>query len=101
MFERIGGRPSLLQLLNHFYADVRQARHIPLGLREEHFKAWLGLWDINCHIWLSPDCADEISALALQIGQRLRQFCGVRQSLSFLRELHLPQSKNHEADSFL
>lgn len=120
LFERLGGRPPLLRLLHHFYADVRQhqllgpifeqqienwpahiekiadfwtqvtggpsgygggmpARHIPLGLREEHFKAWLGLWDINCQQWLSADCAGELSALARQIGQRLRQFCGVPQ----------------------
>ncbi len=121
LFERLGGRPSLLRLLHHFYADVRQhqilgpifepqienwpahiekitdfwtqvtggpsgygggmpARHIPLGLREEHFQSWLGLWDINCHQWLSADCAGELSALARQIGQRLRQFCGIPQS---------------------
>lgn len=118
LFERVGGRPGLLRLLNHFYADVRQhsligpvfeaqvenwqehietiasfwgqiiggppayngqmpARHIPLSLREEHFEAWLSLWDFNCHRWLSPDCADELTAYARQIGRRLRQFCGV------------------------
>jgi hemoglobin len=125
LFERLGKRPSLLRLLNHFYADVRQhrligplferqinnwpqhienvanfwtqvtgspgtyaggmpAHHIPLGLREEHFRAWLGLWDFNCHIWLSSDCADELSSLARQIGQRLRQFCGVPPSSVFI-----------------
>jgi hemoglobin len=125
LFERLGGRPSLLRLLNHFYADVRQhrllgplfesqvenwpehisnvadfwaqvtggpsiygggmpAHHIPLGLREEHFRAWLGLWDFNCHLWLSRDCAGELSALARQIGQRLRQFCGVPPSPAFI-----------------
>lgn len=118
MFDRIGGKPGLLRLLNHFYADVRQhrvlgpiferqiddwgshiekiatfwsqvmggpasysgqmpARHIPLELREEHFKAWLGLWEVNCRQWLEPDCANELIGLAGQIGQRLRQFCGV------------------------
>ena len=120
LFERLGGRPALLLLLRHFYADVRQhhllgplfdrqienwpehiekiagfwtqvtggpsvygggmpARHIPLGLREAHFQAWLGLWDINCQLWLVTPCASELSALARQIGQRLRQFCGVPQ----------------------
>ena len=118
LFERLGGRPALLRLLHHFYADIRQhtvlgpifnsriqhwpehiekiadfwtrimggpadyagnmpAPHIPLGLREEHFQAWLGLWEINCRIWLEPRCAAELSALAQQIGRRLRQFCGV------------------------
>ncbi|HZQ45549.1 MAG TPA: group III truncated hemoglobin [Verrucomicrobiae bacterium] len=124
LFERLGGRPGLLRLLHHFYADVRQhqllgpiferqienwpehiekiadfwtqvtggpsvyaggmpARHIPLGLREEHFQSWLGLWDVNCRIWLSAGCAAELSAMARQIGRRLRQFCGVPQPAPF------------------
>ena len=69
---QVTGGPSV-------YAGGMPARHIPLGLREEHFQAWLGLWDFNCHRWLSPGSADELSALARQIGQRLRQFCGVPQ----------------------
>jgi hemoglobin len=118
LIDRIGGRDSLVRLLTHFYADVRQhdligpifeskvenwpkhiekiadfwsqvtggpagngggmpAAHVPLGLREEHFQAWLGLWETNCHIWLECDCANEMSFLVRQIGQRLRQFCGV------------------------
>src|SRR6516162_2461318 len=101
LFSRLGGRPGLLNLLRHFYADVRQHQllgpifnaqiddwpghiekigdfwsqvtggpsgygggmpmpHIPLGLREEHFRAWLGLWDINCRTWLNPECAKEM-----------------------------------------
>lgn len=121
LFERIGGRPGLLRLLWHFYADVRQhkligpifeeqiqdwnghiekiadfwsqitgepsgyagpmpAPHIPLGLREEHFQAWLNLWYINCRSYLAADCAGELSTLAGQIAVRLRQFCGVRTS---------------------
>jgi len=66
------------------YAGAMPARHIPLGLREEHFEAWLGLWDINCRLWLSPDCADELSALARKIGRRLRQFCEVPRSLPLI-----------------
>ncbi len=118
LFDQMGGRPGLLNLLRHFYADVRQHQllgpifnrqihdwpahlekiadfwstisggppgyggdmpgpHIPLGLREEHFQAWLGLWEVNCHTWLAPDCAKEMSGLANRIGKRLRQFCGV------------------------
>jgi hypothetical protein len=46
-------------------------------LSEEHFQAWLGLWDINCRTWLASECAEEMSGLASKIGQRLRQFCGV------------------------
>lgn len=67
---QVTGGPSV-------YAGGMPARHIPLGLREEHFQSWLGLWDSNCRIWLSADCAAELSAMARQIGKRLRQFCGV------------------------
>ncbi len=28
LFERLGGRPGILHLLRHFYADVRQHEHI-------------------------------------------------------------------------
>lgn len=113
LFDRIGGRPKLLELLRHFYADVRQhqligpifneqiedwphhiekiadfwstvtggprryngamaARHVPLSLKEEHFGAWLGLWEHNCKIWLPADCAAEMLLIARQIGARLR-----------------------------
>jgi truncated hemoglobin YjbI len=54
-------------------------RHIPLELREEHFTAWLGLWEINCRQWLSPEGAAELIAQAHQIAIRLRQFCGLPQ----------------------
>jgi len=69
---RITGGPAV-------YAGSMPARHIPLGLREQHFQAWLGLWDFNCRLWLAPDCAEELSALARQIGERLRSFCGLAQ----------------------
>ncbi len=115
---RMGGRPVLLNLLHHFYADVRQhqvigpifavkiadwpkhlekiadfwstiaggppayngpmvARHIPLELKEEHFAAWLGLWEHNCKIWLPADCAEEMIQFAKNIALRLRMACGV------------------------
>jgi len=124
LFERLGGKPVLLRLLHHFYADVRQhrligpvfeaqvenwpehiekiatfwsqvtggpavydggmpARHIPLGLKEEHFQAWLGLWEVNCLVWLDTESANELIVLAQQIGLRLRQFCGVSQPTNF------------------
>jgi hemoglobin len=59
------------------YAGGMPMKHIPLGLREEHFKAWLGLWEINCRQWLPPEPASELIAQAHQIAIRLRQFCGV------------------------
>lgn len=59
------------------YAGGMPIKHIPLGLREEHFKAWLGLWEINCRQWLAPEPAAELIAQAHQIAIRLRQFCGI------------------------
>ena len=118
LYEKIGGRPALMRLLHHFYADVRQhrvlapifadhirdwpahlenignfwttmsggpsgysgampQRHIPLGLGEIEFQAWLGLWEHNCRAWL-PSCAAEgLIARAHQIADRLRTFCGL------------------------
>ncbi len=114
LYERLGGRPALQQLLRRFYADVRQhrtigpiftariedwpahlekiadfwsgatggpirysgpmpARHVPLGLEEEHFEAWLDLWERQCRALLPPREAGEMIALAQNIGQRLRQ----------------------------
>lgn len=59
------------------YPGGMPIKHIPLGLREEHFAAWLGLWEINCKQWLKPECASELILQANQIAIRLRQFCGV------------------------
>ncbi|HEY8995597.1 MAG TPA: group III truncated hemoglobin [Lacunisphaera sp.] len=114
LFDRLGGRPKLLQLLKFFYADVRQHReiapifaaniqdwpahiekiadfwsgatggpivyrgamplkHMPLGLEEKHFQAWLGLWARHCRAHLPPAEAEELIAVAENIGQRLRQ----------------------------
>lgn len=119
LFERIGGRPGLVSLLNHFYADVRQhqtigpifesqienwpehietiadfwsqvtggpaayagrvpERHFPLELREEHFEAWLDLWEFNCRRWLAPVEAEELTTYARQIGRRLRHILGTK-----------------------
>jgi hemoglobin len=118
LYERLGGREKLAQLLRHFYADVRQhkllgplfaehihdwpkhleliadfwstiaggppvyagrmpVKHVPLGLREEHFTAWLGLWEHHCKAWLTPECAAELIQLAHTVAARLRIICGV------------------------
>ncbi len=118
MFDRLGGREQLLQLLKYFYADVRQhqeigpiftahitdwpahlekiadfwsgvtggpanyrggmaMRHMPLGLEERHFQAWLGLWTRQCRARLAPAEAGELIAIAETIGQRLRAMTGV------------------------
>jgi hemoglobin len=117
LFDRIGGRPMLVQLLKYFYADVRQhaviapifaahitdwpahlekiadfwsgatggpvhyrgampAKHVPLGLEERHFEAWLGLWARHCQARLAPTEAAELIAVAETIGQRLRLIVG-------------------------
>jgi hemoglobin len=113
LFDRIGGRAPLMQLLKYFYADVRQhqqigpiftarisdwpahlekiadfwsgvtggpmnyrgglaMRHMPLGLEERHFQAWLDLWMRHCRARLAPAEAAELIAIAETIGQRLR-----------------------------
>jgi hemoglobin len=118
LFDRLGGRPALLQLLKYFYADVRQhqeigpiftahitdwpahlekiadfwsgvtggpasyrggmpMKHVPLGLTERHFQAWLGLWARHCRARLAPAEAAELIAVAETIGQRLRIMTGV------------------------
>lgn len=59
------------------YSGAMPLKHIPLGLREEHFSAWLGLWEINCRQWLTPECATEMIEQAHVIASRLRQFCGL------------------------
>ncbi|HWD19411.1 MAG TPA: group III truncated hemoglobin [Verrucomicrobiae bacterium] len=55
------------------YAGRMPERHLPFGLREEHFQAWLDLWDFNCRRQLAPAEANELTTYARQIGQRLLQ----------------------------
>lgn len=114
LFQRIGGRTKLQEILKYFYADVRQhneiapifsanitdwpahletiadfwsgvtggpanysgampMKHVPLGLSERHFQAWLGLWARQCRARLAPAEAKDLIAIAETIGQRLRQ----------------------------
>jgi hemoglobin len=65
------------------YGGRMPQQHMPLGLREEHFQAWLRLWSVNCRVWVPLDCANELTEMANQISLRLRQFCGVPQPPSF------------------
>lgn len=64
-----GGPPS--------YNGPMVAKHLPLDLKEEHFAAWLGLWEHNCKIWLPADCATEMVQFAHNIALRLRMACGI------------------------
>lgn len=114
LFERMGGRPKIQELLKYFYADARQhqeigpifaapitdwpahldkiadfwsgvtggpanysgpmpMKHVPLGLAENHFQAWLGLWARHCRARLPAAEAQELISVAETIGQRLRQ----------------------------
>ncbi|MFN7141657.1 MAG: truncated hemoglobin [Limisphaerales bacterium] len=59
------------------YNGAMALRHVPLGLKEEHFGAWLGLWEHHCRAWLPGDCAEELILVAKQIGARLRMACRI------------------------
>lgn len=80
---RIADWPAHLEKLTDFWSGVtggppRYAggmpwKHVPLGLEEQHFEAWLGLWKNNCRRHLPErEAADMVNA-AEKIGQRLRQ----------------------------
>ena len=62
---RLTGGPSS-------YSGQMPAKHLTLGLDPRHFGAWLELWDSNCRCYLKPREAEEMSALAHEIGRRLR-----------------------------
>jgi hemoglobin len=59
------------------YTGAMPARHVPLGLEERHFLAWLDLWQRHCHAHLPPREAGELIALTHGIARRLRQILGV------------------------
>jgi hemoglobin len=62
---RVTGGPSN-------YSGQMPAKHLTLGLDPHHFAAWLQLWDSNCRCYLQPREAQEMSALAHEIGLRLK-----------------------------
>lgn len=59
------------------YAGPMPLKHMPLGLEERHFAAWLDLWQRHCRAHLAPAEAQEMIALAEAIGRRLREIVGV------------------------
>ncbi len=59
------------------YRGPMPMKHIPLGLEERHFLAWLDLWSRHCRAHLAPAEAGELIAIAETIGQRLRQIVAV------------------------
>ena len=58
------------------YAGGFAAAHLPLGLQEEHFVRWLGLWERNCRQQLDPAPAAWMIARAHEIGTHLRRITG-------------------------
>ncbi len=59
------------------YRGAMPLKHMPLGLDERHFSAWLDLWSRHCRAHLGAAESEELVALAENIGQRLRQIVGV------------------------
>jgi hemoglobin len=55
------------------YVGPMPVKHLSLGLAPEHFHFWLELWDFNCRRNLAEREAQELSALAHGIGDRLKQ----------------------------
>ncbi|MFA6546680.1 MAG: group III truncated hemoglobin [Limisphaerales bacterium] len=55
--------------------------HLPLGLRAEHFQDWLGLWELNNGRHLAAREAEEMNALAHELGRRLLAVTENRSSL--------------------
>lgn len=62
------------------YRGPMPMKHVPLGLEERHFQAWLGLWSRHCQARLAPAEASDLIAIAETIGERLRQIVGVTPS---------------------
>lgn len=48
------------------------AVHLRAGVQPEFFDHWLGLWDYNCQRQLAEREAGEMSALAHELGRRLK-----------------------------
>jgi len=71
--EKIAGFWSGLTGGPPMYGGGLMAKHMPLGLAEEHFGHWLTLWAFHCDQHLASNDADMLKALAHQIGGRLKQ----------------------------
>lgn len=81
--ERIEDWPAHIEKITDFWSGVTGGpadyrgpmplKHLPLQLEERHFEAWLGLWQRKCRAQLPGKEAEELTAAAEMIGQRLRQ----------------------------
>ena len=80
--QQIEDWPSHLEKIADFWSNVTGGpvrysgpmpfMHLSLGLKPEHFEAWLDLWQRNCQIQLEANEATELVAAASEIGERLR-----------------------------
>ncbi len=64
------------------YAGNMPAKHQGLGITAEHLAHWLDLWAFNCRRRLPQHEADQMLALARQIGRRLLQVLDGKRGLS-------------------
>lgn len=55
--------------------------HMSLGLEAEHFQHWLGLWELNNGRHLAPREAEELNAIAHEMGRRLFTVTRSRRSI--------------------
>lgn len=74
--------PAHLEKIADFWSNVTGGpiryngpmpmKHLPLGIDERHFDAWLDLWRRHCRAHLGPTEAEELIAAAETIGDRIR-----------------------------
>jgi hemoglobin len=54
------------------YSGPMPMKHVPLGIDERHFDAWLDLWRRHCRAHIGGAEAEELIAAAEMIGERIR-----------------------------
>jgi hemoglobin len=64
------------------YAGNMPAKHLELELKQEHFQAWLTLWETNCNTHLPPTEAKEMVQIALAISRRLQTILANGETIS-------------------
>jgi len=47
--------------------------HLRIGIQLEFFDHWLALWDFNCQRQLKPEVGEKMSAIAHELGRRLKR----------------------------
>lgn len=80
------------------YAGNMPAKHLELGLKQEHFQAWLTLWEANCRTYLAPTEANEMVQIALAIARRLQTILTTGETIP--SRWTFPQLKIGGADRF-